>query len=384
MIPYIDLKAQYRAIADEVDAAIRSIMESGQFALGPGVAEFERDFAQLCEGADVVGVNSGTSALHLALLALGIGQGDEVMVPPMTFIATAAAIAYSGARPVFVDVEPTSWTLDPERIAAAVTPKTKAILPVHLHGRCADMDAILGVARRHGLVVIEDAAQAHAGSYKGRSAGTLGAVGCFSFYPGKNLGAYGEAGALVSRDRDIAAKARLLRDWGAADKYRHQVLGYNYRMDGIQGAVLSVKMRYLAGWTEARRSLARHYDRVLANAGVLRPELDPGHTWHIYAVRIPGGAARRERVRLKLKQRGIDTGIHYPIPLHLQEAFAHLGYRRGDFPVSEQLADSFLSLPIYPELAEAQVSEVAEALRSICAEDGDYEERTTRPRGARA
>ncbi len=384
MIPFLDLRSQYKAIAPEVDAAVRTVVESSQFVLGPAVAAFERDFSAALGGCEVVGVNSGTSALHLALLALDIGAGDEVITTPLTFIASAAAIAYCGARPVFVDVDPVTWTLDPARIAAAITPKTKAVMPVHLHGRSADMDAILAVCAAHGVPVVEDAAQAHSTTCNGRPAGTLGRVGGFSFYPGKNLGAYGEAGALVTRDKDIAAKARLLRDWGAVEKYRHVTLGYNYRMDGIQGAVLGVKLKHLASWTAARRRLAERYDAALAGLDVLRPKLDPGHTWHVYAIGLPGGSARRDLVRQALKAQGVETGIHYPIPVHLQEAFSSLGHRRGDFPVSERLADSFLSLPIYPELTDDQLAEVVARLGAACAEYPGDDERATRPRSARA
>lgn len=384
MIPFLDLRLQYKAIASEVDAAVRTVFESSQFALGPGVTSFERDLSAVLGGCEVVGLNSGTSALHLALLALGVGAGDEVITTPMTFIASAAAIAYCGARPVFVDVDPDTWTLDPARIAAALTPRTKAIMPVHLHGRSADMDAILAIGAAHGVPVIEDAAQAHSTTYKGRPAGTLGRVGAFSFYPGKNLGAYGEAGALVTYDTEIAAKVRLLRDWGAVEKYRHVTLGYNYRMDGIQGAVLGVKLKHLADWTLARRRLAERYDAALSQLDLLRPKLDPGHTWHVYAVGLPGGPVRRDRIRQVLKAQGVETGIHYPIPVHLQEAFSSLGHRRGDLPVSERLADSFLSLPIYPELTDDQLAEVVTKLDKACAEEADDYERATRPRGARA
>ncbi len=384
MIPFLDLRSQYKAIASEVDAAVRAVVESSQFVLGPGVASFERDFSATLGGCEVIGVNSGTSALHLALLALDIGAGDEVITTPMTFIASAAAIAYCGARPVFVDVDPVTWTLDPARIAAAISPKTKAIMPVHLHGRSADMDAILAIGEAQGVPVVEDAAQAHSTTYKGRPAGTLGRVGGFSFYPGKNLGAYGEAGALITHDREIAARARLLRDWGAVEKYRHVTLGYNYRMDGIQGAVLGVKLRHLASWTAARRRLAERYDAALARLDVLRPQLDQGHTWHVYAVGLPGGPARRDRIRQVLKAQGVETGIHYPIPVHLQEAFSSLGHHRGDFPVSERLADSLLSLPIYPELTDGQLAEVVAKLDTACAEDPGDDDRATRPRSARA
>lgn len=363
MIPLLDLKAQYRQIKPEVDAAIMRVIESTQFVLGPDVAAFEDRFAAYCNVEHCRAVNSGTSALHLALLAAGIGAGDEVITVSMTFVATTAAILYSGARPVFVDVDPVTWTMDPALIEAAITPRTKAILPVHLHGLMADMDPIMEIARRHGLVVIEDAAQAHGAEYKGRRAGSIGDLGCFSFYPGKNLGAYGEGGAVVTNQPDLARRLSLLRDWGQESKYNHVVAGFNYRMDGIQGAVLNVKMNYIESWTEARRAVAAHYDRLLAPSPVLRPR-PPSHSrhvYHVYAVGLP----RRDETLMMLHEAGVGAGIHYPVPVHLQKAYAGLGFNVGDFPVTEALAGRFLSLPIYPELELAQVAEVVSALNKI-------------------
>jgi dTDP-4-amino-4,6-dideoxygalactose transaminase len=328
--------------------------------LGPEVAAFEERFADYCGVTHCAALNSGTSALHLALLAAGVGRGDEVITVSMTFVATAAAILYCGAKPVFVDVEPDTWTMDPALIEAAITPRTKAILPVHLHGLMADMDPIIDIARRRGLVVIEDAAQSHGAEYKGRRAGSIGDVGCFSFYPGKNLGAYGEGGAAVTNNPELARQMVLLRDWGQETKYNHVVAGYNYRMDGIQGAVLNVKMDHIEAWTEARRAVASHYDRLLASSRYRRPA-PPSHcrhVYHVYAIEL----TQRDEVQKALQAAGIGTGIHYPVPVHLQNAYADLGYGPGDFPVTETLADRFLSLPIYAELRPEQVAVVVRGL----------------------
>jgi dTDP-4-amino-4,6-dideoxygalactose transaminase len=360
MIPFLDLKAQYREIKPEIDVAIARVLDDAQFVLGPEVMAFEERFASYCNVKHCIALNSGTSALHLALLAAGIGPGDEVITVSMTFVATAAAILYCGATPVFIDVDPDTWTMDPSLIEGVITPKTRAILPVHLHGLMADMDPIIEIARRHELVVIEDAAQSHGAEYKGRRAGSIGDVGCFSFYPGKNLGAYGEAGAIVSKNPELAQRVALLRDWGQESKYNHVLPGYNYRMDGIQGAVLNVKMEYIDGWTEARRVVASHYDRLLAKSRYKRPAPPANcrHVYHVYAIEL----LRRDDVQNALHAAGIGTGIHYPVPVHLQKAYADLRYKRGDFPITEALADRFLSLPIYAELRPEQVAEVVLAL----------------------
>ncbi|MEH2507256.1 dTDP-4-amino-4,6-dideoxygalactose transaminase [Bradyrhizobium sp. AZCC 1578] len=361
MIPFLDLKAQYRQIKPQVDAAVLRVIDSAQFVLGPDVTAFEDRFAAYCNVDHCRAVNSGTSALHLALLAANVGPGDEVITVSMTFVATTAAILYSGAKPVFVDVDPVSWTMNPELIEAAITPRTKAILPVHLHGLMADMDPIMEIARRRGLVVIEDAAQAHGAEYKGRRAGSIGDLGCFSFYPGKNLGAYGEGGAVVTNSPDLARRISLLRDWGQESKYNHVVAGYNFRMDGIQGAVLNVKMDHLESWTEGRRTVAMQYDSVLEKLPFERPRAPTHsrHVYHVYAVRLP----RRDETLKVLQEGGIGVGIHYPVPVHLQKAYANLGYRAGDYPVTERLANEFLSLPIYPELRPDQVAEVVAQLQ---------------------
>ena len=357
LIPLVDLKEQYRALKPEMDAAISGVIEEAQFALGPAVASFERDFADYCGTTEAVGVNSGTSALHLALLAKGIGAGDEVITTPFTFVATVAAIEYAGARPVFVDIDPAMYTMDPAAIERAITPRSKAIVPVHLFGQIGDMDAILEIARTHGLAVIEDACQAHGAEYRGRRAGSIGDIGCFSFYPGKNLGAYGEGGAAVTSNAEYADTMRLLRSWGERTRYEHAVRGFNYRMDGIQGAVLGVKLRHLEQWTEARRHHAAAYRELLAGTAASVPVERAGarHVYHVYAVRLP----QRDRWRAHLADMQVQTGIHYPIPIHLQPAYRDLGYHAGDFPVAERIAREVLSLPIYPEMADAQIERVA-------------------------
>ena len=361
MIPFVDLKAQYRSIKPEIDAAIGRVLETGAFALGPAVADFEKQFAPYCGVAFAAGVNTGTSALHLALLALGVGRGDEVIAPAMTFIATVSAIDYTGARPVLVDVEPGTCTMDPAKIEAAITPRTKAILPVHLYGQCADMDPILEIAKKHGLPVVEDCAQAHGAEYKGRRAGSMGVMGCFSFYPGKNLGAYGEGGAVVT-DQPAHDKAiRMLRDWGTDKKYYHDLKGYNYRLEGIQGAVLGVKMKYIEAWTENRRAAAKLYREQLAGmpgVRVSQDATDRRHVYHVFAVFVKN----RDEVAKRMQEAGVGVGIHYPIPVHLQKCFAELGYKSGDFPVAERIGAEELSLPIFPELSRDQVDQVVSAL----------------------
>jgi dTDP-4-amino-4,6-dideoxygalactose transaminase len=359
VIPFVDLQAQYRAIGPEVMDAARQVLESGDYVLGPEVASFEEEFAVYCQSRHAICVNTGTSALHLALLALGVGRGDEVVTVPFTFIATVAAIGYTEALPLFVDVEPRTLTMDPERLEAAISERTKAIIPVHLYGQTADMKPILEIARRHGIAVVEDACQAHGAEQGGRRAGSMADIGCFSFYPGKNLGAYGEGGAVTTDDAEMARRIRLLRDWGAEHKYVHTVKGYNYRLPELQAAMLRVKLRRLEEWTEARRAHARLYDQLLSEK-VQTPVEAPGnrHAFHLYAVRV----SDREAVRRDLDAAEIQTGIHYPVPVHLQPAWSALGYRRGQFPVSESAASEVLSLPMYPELRDDDIAEVAERL----------------------
>ncbi|MFO1431838.1 MAG: DegT/DnrJ/EryC1/StrS family aminotransferase [Candidatus Competibacteraceae bacterium] len=360
MIPFIDLKAQYESIKGEIQEAVQATLASTQFVLGKDVAAFEEEFAAYCGARFGIGVNSGTSALHLALLAAGIGPGDEVITVSSTFVATVAAIDYTGARPVFVDVDPLTLTMDANQVKAAISERTKAILPVHLHGQAADMDPLLESARRHDLRVIEDAAQAHGAEYQGRRVGAIGELGCFSFYPGKNLGAYGEGGMVVTNDPDLAQTIRMLRDWGQEKKYHHVLKGFNYRMEGIQGAILRVKLRYLEDWTEARRRHAAYYNELLADSAVETPveRPDARHVYHVYAVRTP----HRDRLQECLQTQGIQTGIHYPIPVHLQRAYADLSYGVGELPVTEAAARELLSLPMFPELQTAQIEAIAAAV----------------------
>ena len=363
MIPFVDLKAQYISIKDEIDAAIQNVLDTCQFTLGAEVAAFEEEFAAYCNSEHGIGVNTGTSALHLALLAAGIGPGDEVITVPFTFVATVSAIEYTGAKPVFVDIDPRSFNLDVTQLEAAITERTKAIIPVHLYGQPADMGPILAIAKQHGLIVIEDACQAHGAEYKRQRVGSLGDMGCFSFYPGKNLGAYGEAGMVVTNNPDYARTIRMLRDWGAEKKYLHVLKGYNYRMEGMQGAVLRVKMRHIEAWTEARRSHAACYDKLLADSGVQTPQVMPDtrHVYHIYAIRTK----QRQKWMEALQAQGIHTGIHYPFPVHLLTACADLGYKTGDFPHSEQAANEVLSLPMFAELKLSQCAQVADAILQL-------------------
>ncbi len=360
-IPFLDLKAQHDPLRAELAAVIHEVIDTSAFAGGPFVEQFEADFASYCGTEHCIGVGSGTDALWLALEALGIGPGDEVITVPMTFIATAEAISRTGAKPVFVDIEEATFTLDPALLEAAVTPRTKAVIPVHLFGQMTDMDPILAIARKHGLFVVEDAAQAHGASYRGKPAGTLGDVGCFSFYPGKNLGAMGEAGAVVTRDPGLARKMAMIRDHGQSRKYHHAVVGWNCRMDGIQAAVLRVKLRRLDANNARRRSIAASYSAEMAGfPGIEVPYSDPRgvHVHHVYAVRVPNRSVFMEQ----LQERGISTAIHYPIPVHLQDAYRDLGLRQGTFPVAERCAEEFVSLPMFPELDDSQVAAVIEAV----------------------
>ena len=364
-VPYLDLKAQYQSIKPEIDAAIARVLDSCQFVLGPEVAGFEEEFAAYCGTTECIALNSGTSALHLALLAAGVGPGDEVITVPFTFVASVSAVTYAGARPVLVDIDPRSFTMDPAAIEAAITPRTKAILPVHLYGQSADMDPIMEIARPHGLVVIEDAAQAHGAKYKGRPVGSIGDMACFSFYPGKNLGAYGEGGAVTTSNPEYAHTIRMLRDWGQDRKYHHVLRGFNYRMEGFQGAILRVKLRHLEAWTEARRAVVRLYDELLADSGVETPTEMPWgrHVYHVYTLRSDD----RDGLHAALQADGIQTGIHYPVPAHLQPAYADLGYGRGAFPQSEAAAEQVLSLPLYPELSPQAVAQVGGAVKKAIA-----------------
>ena len=361
MIPFLDIKAQYQSIKGEIDAAVLGVLASGQYVLGEEVLRFEQEFADYCNVKHAIAVNTGTSALHLALLAAGIGPGDEVITVPFTFVATVSAICYTGARPVFVDVEPVTLTMNPAEIEAKITPRTKAIIPVHIYGQMADMDAIKAIADHHRIPVIEDACQAHGAQYKGQRAGSIGVSGCFSFYPGKNLGACGEGGLVVTNNDDHAKTMRMLRDWGQEQRYHHLLKGFNYRMDAIQGAILRVKLRHLEAWTEARRTHARRYSSLLAGSPHLKIPVETAerrHVYHVYAIR----SRDRDGLQRVLSADGVPSGLHYPIPVHLQKAHADLGYQAGDFPVSEAAAREVLSLPIYPEMPSQHVDQVAAAL----------------------
>ncbi|MHB0871565.1 MAG: DegT/DnrJ/EryC1/StrS family aminotransferase [Chloroflexota bacterium] len=363
-IPLCDLKAQYAAIQGEIDDAIKSILAKANFIQGEEVRLLEKEFAAYSGAQYGVAVSSGTDALHLALLALGVGPGDEVITTTHTFTATAEAVYHCGAKPVLVDIDPRTYNIDPSKIEERITPRTRAIMPVHLYGQPADMDAIQEVASRHGLPVLEDAAQAHGAEYRGRRVGSLGAAACYSFYPGKNLGAYGDAGMIVTNDQRLAAWCAMMADHGRTEKYSHSHVGYGKRMDTIQAAVLRVKLRHLEAWTRARRACAAAYDEMLA--GLVETPYEP--EWakavhHQYVIRVPN----REEVRRRMVEAGVGVGIHYPIPLHLQPAYASLGYQRGDFPETEKAADSILSLPMYPEMTDQQRQYVVERLRAALA-----------------
>jgi len=362
-VPFVDLKSQYAQLRDEIVPVVQEVMENTAFVGGPYLKAFEEQFGRFCDAEHAIGVSSGTAALHVSLAACGIGAGDEVITVPNTFIATTEAISLAGAKTVFVDVEPESCNIDVSKIEAAVTPKTRAIIPVHLFGQPADMDPIMEIARRHDLMVIEDACQAHGAEYKGKRTGTLGHVGCFSFYPSKNLGAYGDGGMVVTNDDRIADKVRALSNHGQAEKNKHAYEGFNYRLDGIQAAVLSVMLRHLESWNDKRRHSARRYDELLANLEVGRPieKKFAKHVFHLYIVRLD----RRAELAEHLRGRGVATGFHYPIALHLQEAYVQLGYGPGSFPVAEKLAGEVLSLPMFPDLTEEQIQHVVRGIEEF-------------------
>jgi len=361
-VPFIDLRVQHEAMMPELMDAFRQVTESSAFAGGPYVSRFETEFAAYCQVRHALGVGSGTDALWLSLIALGVGHGDEVITVPNSFMATAEAISLCGARPVFVDIDPRTYTMDPAQLEAKISLRTQAIIPVHIFGQMAEMDRILSIARRHGTPVLEDACQAHGADYCGKKAGSLGVAGCFSFYPGKNLGAFGEAGAVVTDDSELRTKVQVLRDHGQATKHLHSTIGWNARMDGIQAAVLSVKLRRLASSNAARRVRAQMYDELLADEPqVIRPFVrsECTHVYHIYAVRVPN----RDAVMERMAARGVRCGIHYPVPIHLQKAYSFLGLKVGSFPVAERCANEFLSLPMYPEIRRDQVEFVVETLK---------------------
>lgn len=362
IVPYANLPAQFASLREEVLAALDCVGSKAAFILGEEVEAFERGFGAYCGVKHCVAVNSGTSALHLALLAAGVQAGDEVITTPNTFIATAEAISYIGARPVFVDIDPRTANIDVGRISSAVTPHTRAILPVHLYGLPVEMETILEVAAKYKLMVIEDACQAHGARWHGKRVGSIGDAAAFSFYPSKNLGAYGEGGALTSNDEGLAARARALRSHGESRRYVHDVIGYNYRMDGFQGAILRIKLPQLEAWNARRSELAAIYRRILAGAHVELQDDAPGERVdHVFVVYV----SQRDAVRAQLAERGIQTAIHYPMPIHLQEPYQCLGYKRGDFPNSETACERVISMPLYPEMSDEQATYAAQTLRNL-------------------
>jgi dTDP-4-amino-4,6-dideoxygalactose transaminase len=363
-VPFVDLRSLHSEIEEELQEVFSRVLKSSAFVLGPEVERFEKDFAAYCGTAHCVAVNTGTAALHLVLAALGVGPGDEVITVPHTFIATAEAITAVGATPVYVDIDPVSFCMDPQLIESAITDRTRAIIPVHLYGQTADMDAISVVASAHHIPVIEDACQAHGAEYKGRRAGSLALAGCFSFYPGKNLGACGEGGAVTTDDAQLAQRLRMWRDHGSLKKYEHEIAAYNMRMEGLQGGILAVKLKYLDRWNDQRRQVAQYYAKALASTQLTVPvEMAYGrHVYHLFVVQ----ADDRDGLRKRLSEAGVESGLHYPIPLHLQEAYRHLGYSKGDFPVTEKIKDRILSLPIYPGMATAAIDWMAAELQESC------------------
>ena len=362
-VAYLDLVAQMRPLRREIDTAIARTLDHCTFCLGPDVAQFEKDFAAFCGAKHCLGFNSGTSALHVAMVLLNVGPGDEVITTPFTFVATSWAISYVGARPVFVDIEDATFNLDPKLVESSMTLRTRAILPVHLYGHPCDLAALLAIGRRLNVPLVEDAAQAHGANYHGHTVGTAGVMSCFSFYPGKNLGAYGEGGALVTNDDAFAARARSLREHGSSQRYFHDEVGFNYRMEGLQGAVLGVKLKHLADWTRERRRVAHRYHELLAGTPLQLPieAARVESAYHLYVVRHP----RRDELKQHLDAHDIGCALHYPLPLHLQKCYATLGYKAGDFPVAERAARECLSLPIYPELTDGQIQRVAEVIHSF-------------------
>jgi|KBSMisStaDraftv2_1062788.scaffolds.fasta_scaffold134415_2 dTDP-4-amino-4,6-dideoxygalactose transaminase len=362
-VPYFDLTAQYHDLRDEIREAIDRVCNKAAFILGEEVERFEKAFADYCGVKHCVGLNSGTSALHLAMLSAGIGSGDEVITSANTFFATAEAVCYTGATPVFADIDPATANIDPEKVEAAITKKTRAIIPVHLYGRPANLDAIMKIAADRGLLVIEDACQAHGASYEGKRVGGFGHSAAFSFYPGKNLGAYGEGGALTTNDDEVAALLRALRSHGEATRYLHKYLGYNYRMDGFQAAVLNVKMKHLDEWTAKRRAFSSLYRTLVSDAKLDLPQDSPDAecVYHLFVAYVED----RDRVRKSLEERGVQTAVHYPIPVHLQEAMAHLGFKEGSLPHTERACQRVLSMPLFPEMTEEQVRYAAYSLSEV-------------------
>jgi dTDP-4-amino-4,6-dideoxygalactose transaminase len=361
MVPFFDLNLQHKSIREELLLELKKVLEQTSFILGPQVDEFEKSFSNFVETSYGIGVNSGTSALQLALAALDVGPGDEVIVPAMTFIATASAVEYNGAKVVLVDVDDRSYTMDPEKLESVITSNTKAIIPVHLYGQPAEMNSILEIANKHGLAVIEDAAQAHGATYKGKKVGSLGTCGCFSFYPSKNLGACGEGGIVVTSDKTLMHKIKVLRDWGQVSKYDHRFKGFNYRMDGFQGAVLNVKLGYLEKWTENRSKIAHHYLEQLDEIKDIAIPSISENTEHVFHI-FPLLHKNRNLLQKELKSREIGSAIHYPKSIHQHKCFKNLGYKSGDFPVSEKIGREELSIPLFPEMSTQQINEVVKAI----------------------
>ncbi len=366
-VPFLDLKIQYKSIKNEVDTAIQKVIDNTAFILGESVANFEKAFAEAHNVKHCIGTSSGTDGNHLVLWALGIKPGDEVIIPANTFIATAWGVTLCGAKPVLVDCHPESYNIDPEKVEAAITPNTKAIVAVHLYGQPADMDRLKEIADKHNLILVEDAAQAHLAEYKGKKVGSLAKAASFSFYPGKNLGAYGEAGAVVTDDDELAVKIKMMREHGQSRKYYHDTFGHNYRMEGIQGAVLGVKLKYLNDWTEGRRKVASKYRELLGDVSEVKLPVEmpeSKHVYHLFVIQVNGDdlekrKEKRDALQEFLKENGVATGLHYAIPLHQQKCFNYLGYKKGDFPVTEELAESGISLPMYAELSDEQIEYVA-------------------------
>lgn len=366
-VPFIDFSEQYQAIKDEIDGGLKSVFEKGNFILGEEEKEFEAQFAKFCDTKHAIGVNSGTDSLYLALGSLNISIGDEVIIPTFTFIATALCVSYTGAKPVFVDIEEETYNVDPQKLEEAITPKTKAIIPVHLYGQPANMDEISAIAKKHNVTIIEDACQAHGATYKGKKTGSLGSVGCFSFYPTKSLGAFGDGGMVVTNSDEISEKIQMLRDYGRKGRYEHKIKGYNSRLDTVQAVILSAKLKYLDEWNKMRSTQAAYYCRQLKGVpGIITPTTKEGrtHVFQTFAIRV----FDRDKICDEMKKRGVSVLIHYPIPVHLQEAYADCGHKRGDFPVSEKIADEILSLPMFPHISKEQVDYVCASLKEVCAQ----------------
>lgn len=366
-VPFLDLKVQYKSIKNEIDPAIQNILDNTAFVLGKAVTDFETAFAAEHNVKHCLGVSSGTDGNHLALWALGIQPGDEIIIPANTFIATAWGATLCGARPIFVDCEADNYNIDPKKVEAAITKKTKAIVAVHLYGQSADLDPLREIAKKYNLFLVEDCAQAHFAEYKGKRVGGLSDNASFSFYPGKNLGAYGEGGAVTTNDDDIAKKVRMIRDHGAVQKYNHEILGHNYRMEGIQGAVLGVKLKHLDKWTDGRRRAAKKYNELLTDLSLITLPKEMSyakHVYHLFVIQVnSGGSKKRDELSKFLNENGVSTGLHYPIPLHIQPCFKDLGYKKGDFPVTEKLAECGLSLPMFPELTDEQITYVCDKIK---------------------